>query len=52
MIIQIIEMNGVYQVQQLEDLEFHKLEEITFEEFIQYRAWLNEQLQLISNIIN
>jgi len=52
MILQIIEMKDVYQVQQLEDLEFHELKDITYDEIIQYKAWLNEQLEMISRIIN
>jgi len=50
MIIQILEESDRFLVQEMEDMEFHLLEEIKYSDLITYQKWLKEQLELIDKI--
>ncbi len=53
MIINIIrDSDGTYKLQDMEDLGYHTLDEMSYMELIEYRVWLHNQLGMIKDILN
>jgi hypothetical protein len=46
-----MEESNRFLVQEMEDLEFHPLEEIKYSDIILYQKWLKEQLEIIETKI-
>jgi hypothetical protein len=45
-----MEEGNRFLVQEMEDLEYHPLEEIKYEDLLIYQTWIDEQKKIIESI--